>query len=89
MKMKKHKIDYSKIGIAHKEDAQDLEQIHGIGPFIKEKLNFLGIYTFEQISKFTKQDIETITDIIEFFPGRIERDNWVSQAKALIKKLKK
>jgi len=87
MKMKKHKIDYSKIGVAHKEDAQDLTQIHGIGPFIQEKLNYLGIYTFEQISKFTKQDIETVTDIIEFFPGRIERDNWVSQAKSLMKKV--
>ncbi len=83
MKMKKHKIDYSVIGIAHKEDAQDLTQIHGIGPFIEKKLNFLGIYTFKQISRFTKQDIETVSEIIEFFPGRIERDNWVAQAKTL------
>ncbi len=84
MKLKKHKIDYTKIGIAHREDAQDLSQIHGIGPFIQDKLYFLDIYTFEQISKFTPQDVETIADIIEFFPGRIERDNWVDQAKNLL-----
>lgn len=87
MKLKKHKIDYTKIGIAHREDAQDLSQIHGIGPFIQDKLNFLDIYTFEQISKFTPQDVETITDIIEFFPGRIDRDSWVDQAKNLMSKV--
>ncbi len=87
MKMKKHKIDYAKIGIAHKEDAQDLTEIQGIGPFIQEKLNFLDIYTFGQISKFTPVDVDTVTDIIEFFPGRIERDNWVSQAKELSKQV--
>ena len=87
MKMKKHKIDYSKIGIAHKEDAQDLTEIHGIGLFIQEKLNYLGIYTFEQISRFSSVDIETVTDIIEFFPGRIERDKWVKQAKELLKQV--
>lgn len=85
MKMKKHKIDYSTIGIAHKEDAQDLTKINGIGSYIQDKLHFLEIYTFEQISRFTKHDIETVTDIIEFFPGRIERDNWVKQAKNKVK----
>ncbi len=85
MKSKKHRIDFSAIGIAHEEDAQDLTQIHGIGTFIQEKLHFLGIYTFEQISRFTAKDIETVTDIIEFFPGRIERDKWVEQAKELVK----
>jgi len=87
MKSKKHKIDYSKIGIAHKEDAQDLTEIHGIGPFIQEKLNFLGIYTFKQISKFTEVDVDTVTDIIEFFPGRIDRDRWVGQARELAKQI--
>jgi len=85
MKSKKHRIDFSAIGIAHEEDAQDLTQIHGIGTFIQEKLHFLGIYTFEQISRFTSKDIETVTDIIEFFPGRIERDKWVEQARELVK----
>jgi predicted flap endonuclease-1-like 5' DNA nuclease len=83
MKSKKHRIDFAAIGIAHKDDAQDLTRINGIGTFIQEKLHFLGIYTYEQISKLTPADIDTVTDIIEFFPGRIERDNWVDQAKQL------
>jgi predicted flap endonuclease-1-like 5' DNA nuclease len=85
MKSKKHRIDYNTIGVAHAENAQDLTRISGIGTFIQDKLNFLGIYTFEQISRFTEKDIETVTDIIEFFPGRIQRDHWVEQATELAK----
>ncbi len=58
----------------------DLKRIRGIGPFIEKKLNAVGIYTFEQISKFDKNDIHTVTEAIAFFPGRIERDDWVGQA---------
>ncbi|MEL7148260.1 MAG: hypothetical protein AAFO69_17940 [Bacteroidota bacterium] len=61
----------------------DLTRISGIGPFIEKKLNGLGIYTFEQISGFTSETVAKVTEAIEFFPGRIERDNWISQAKDL------
>jgi len=46
----------------------------------------LGIYTFEQISQLTNDDIEAITEAIEFFPGRIQRDGWKKQATSLMKK---
>ena len=65
------------------EERDDLKQINGIGPFIEEKLNDLGIYTFEQISQLDEELIETLTNAIEFFPGRIERDDWVGQADRL------
>lgn len=61
----------------------DLKLIHGIGPSIEKKLNALGIYSFRQISEFTSRTIDEITEAIKFFPGRIERDNWVSQARNL------
>ncbi len=61
----------------------DLTKISGVGPFIEKKLNGLGICTFEQISEFTPDTIEKVTKAIEFFPGRIERDNWVKQASEL------
>lgn len=61
----------------------DLTKISGVGPFIEKKLNGLGIYTFEQISEFTPDTIEKVTKAIEFFPGRIQRDNWVKQAEEL------
>lgn len=81
---RKHLIDYTSIGEAKEEEKDDLKMISGIGPYIEEQLHTLEIYTYEQISKFTKKDIEAVTEAIEFFPGRIERDEWVAQAKELV-----
>jgi predicted flap endonuclease-1-like 5' DNA nuclease len=81
---RKHLLDYTSFGMAEKEDRDDLKIISGIGPFIEERLNALDIYTFGQISKLTAHDIETVTEAIEFFPGRIDRDHWVEQAIKLV-----
>jgi predicted flap endonuclease-1-like 5' DNA nuclease len=81
---RKHMINYSRIGTARMEDKDDLKMISGIGPFIEEQLHTLDIFTFEQISKFEKEDVAAVTEAIEFFPGRIERDEWVAQAKELL-----
>jgi predicted flap endonuclease-1-like 5' DNA nuclease len=79
-------FDYSNMGLATYEERDDLKIIIGIGPFIEEKLNALGIYTFLQISRFNDKDVEQVTKAIEFFPGRIQRDSWISQAAELAKK---
>ena len=73
------------IGIkqASADEKDDLKQISGVGPFIEEKLNNLGIYTFEQIASMTDDQAEQINNAIEFFPGRIQRDDWVGQARRL------
>ena len=63
----------------------DLKQIRGIGPAIEKKLNNIGINTIEQISKMTLRDIKDVTEKIKFFPGRIERDNWVFQAREILR----
>jgi predicted flap endonuclease-1-like 5' DNA nuclease len=78
-------IYYDRIGIAKKEEEDDLTIISGIGGWIKEKLNMLDIYTFRQISNFTKEDVHTVTEAIEYFPGRIERDEWILQARELVR----
>jgi predicted flap endonuclease-1-like 5' DNA nuclease len=82
---RKAHIYFTRIGIANKEEADDLTIISGIGGWIKEKLNVLDIYTFRQISNFTEEDIETVTEAIEYFPGRIERDEWIVQAHELVR----
>jgi len=82
---RKNKIYYNRIGTAKKEEADDLTIISGIGGWIQEKLNALDIFTFRQISNFTKEDIVTVTEAIEFFPGRIERDEWILQSRELIR----
>ncbi|GAB3699194.1 NADH dehydrogenase [Spirosoma flavus] len=74
-------INFDRIGRAVASEADDLKDIVGIGPFLERKLHSLGIYTFRQVGNFTKEDIDKVNEIIEFFPGRIERDNWVEQAK--------
>ena len=79
------RIDYNRIGIARKEEADDLTSISGIGGWIKEKLNVLDIYTLRQISNFTEEDVHTVTEAIEYFPGRIERDEWILQAQELVR----
>ena len=66
---------------ANESDKDDLKRISGVGPFIEKKLNAIGIYTFEQIASFNSDDIQKVTDAIQFFPGRIQRDDWVSQGK--------
>jgi predicted flap endonuclease-1-like 5' DNA nuclease len=82
---RKERIYYNRIGVARKEDADDLTIISGIGGWIKEKLHVLDIYTFKQISNFNNEDVQVVTDVIEYFPGRIERDEWIEQAKELVR----
>ena len=76
-------LDLSKLGTSEAEAKDDLKRIKGIGPFLEKKLNALGIFTFNQISELDEEDQEKLNDVIEFFPGRIQRDQWVDQAKEL------
>ena len=73
-------VNFDRIGRATATEADDLKDIVGVGPFLERKLHSLGIYTFRQVANFTKEDIDKVNELIEFFPGRIERDNWVDQA---------
>jgi len=78
-------IDFSRIGTASASEKDDLQRIKGIGPFLEEKLNTLGIFTLQQIANFTKKDEDNVTEAIEFFQGRMHRDKWVAQSKKLSK----
>lgn len=78
--VEKNDLDFSNFGKATASEKDDLKKISGVGPFIENKLNEIGIFTFEQVSKFSDEDIDNITNLIEFFPGRILRDDWRGQA---------
>ena len=82
---KAEKIDFATLGVASASEKDDLKSIKGIGPFIEEKLNALGIFTFEQVSKMTAKIEEEVNIAIEFFPGRVKRDEWAKQAKQMHK----
>jgi NADH-quinone oxidoreductase subunit E len=62
----------------------DLKLISGVGPVIERKLNALGITRYDQIARFKKADIARVDEVLNF-RGRIERDDWLKQAKALAK----
>ena len=61
----------------------DLVRIHGVGPKIATLLESLGITSFRQVARFTPTDVAIVNDALEVFPGRIERDDWMSSAREL------
>ncbi len=56
------------------------EEIDGIGPVIVKKLAAIGVTTFRQIASWSPEDIERIGEELAF-KGRIEREDWIAQAK--------
>ncbi|WP_350334092.1 NADH-quinone oxidoreductase subunit NuoE [Coralliovum pocilloporae] len=60
----------------------DLKKISGVGKVIEGKLQGLGITTFAQIAAWTEADIAAFDEKLSF-KGRIQRDNWIEQAKQL------
>ncbi|MDO7556862.1 MAG: NADH-quinone oxidoreductase subunit E [Loktanella sp.] len=67
-----------------KSGADDLKLISGVGPKLEGVLNELGFWHFDQISKWTPEEIAWVDSRLKF-KGRIERDDWVSQATKLAK----
>jgi len=64
-------------------EPDDLQQIKGIGPKIADRLNELGVLRLQQIAEWTPENIDWVNQHLKF-KGRIEREEWIPQAKALI-----
>ena len=62
--------------------ADDLKLISGVGPVLEGRLHALGIRKYAQVAAFSAEDIARVDAVLNF-RGRVERDNWVGQAKAL------
>lgn len=67
-----------------KGKADDLKLISGVGPKLEKTLNGLGFWHFSQIADWKKADVAIVDDELSF-KGRIERDDWIKQAKKLAK----
>lgn len=63
--------------------SDDLKKITGVGPKLQQVLNKQGISTYAQIANMSAKEMAEIGTKLGF-PGRIERDDWAGQAKALI-----
>lgn len=60
----------------------DLTRLSGVGPKLAEKLQGAGVTSFAQIAAWTEEDIAAFDEKLSF-KGRIEREGWVEQARAL------
>lgn len=61
----------------------DLKLIVGIGPVLERMLQQMGITSYRQIARWTERDVVDFDARLSEFPGRIRRDAWVTQARAL------
>ena len=66
-----------------KAGADDLKMIKGVGPKLEQLLHRLGFFHFDQVSKWTADEVSWVDQNLEGFKGRVSRDGWVDQAKAL------
>jgi predicted flap endonuclease-1-like 5' DNA nuclease len=66
-------------------DGDDLTRISGIGPGLAAKLKQQGITTFAQLAALSDAEIDQLEETIIKFPGRIRREDWVGQAKQLLR----
>jgi NADH-quinone oxidoreductase subunit E len=59
----------------------DLKKISGVGPKLEGLLNEMGFYHFDQIAAWTPAEVAWVDARLKF-KGRIERDDWIAQARA-------
>ena len=67
---------------AREGGADQLQLIKGIGPILEDLLNQTGIYHFDQIANLSHEETLWLDNSMAF-PGRIGREEWISQAKDL------
>lgn len=60
----------------------DLKRVRGVGVLIEKKLNSMGVTSYRQIANWSGADIDRVSQVLDF-RGRIERENWVEQARIL------
>ena len=77
----------SGLSAAREGGPDKLTRIKGVGPVNEKKLNGLGIWHFDQVASWKKAEVEWVGSYLAF-PGRIEREEWVKQAKTLAKSSK-
>ena len=71
-------------GLAAARDgkADKLQRISGVGPKLDKTLNSLGYFHFDQIASWNPDEVQWVDEHLRF-QGRINRDEWLAQAKLL------
>ena len=73
----------STLKAARETGADDLKMIKGVGPKMEKLLNSLGFFHFDQVAKWSDEEVAWVDQNLEGFKGRVSRDNWVKQAGVL------
>ena len=63
-------------------EPDDLTLIKGVGEELVQRLDELGVIKFEQVAAWSDEDIAIVDEVLNF-KGRIEREDWVGQARKL------
>jgi predicted flap endonuclease-1-like 5' DNA nuclease len=61
----------------------NLKEIKGVGPAMETLLQSLGVFHFDQVASWNKDELAWVDANLKGFKGRASRDNWVDQAKVL------
>jgi predicted flap endonuclease-1-like 5' DNA nuclease len=61
----------------------DLKQIKGVKRVLERTLHKVGVYYFWQIADWSREDVAHVDSVLPAFKGRIDRDDWVTQASEL------
>lgn len=61
----------------------DLTRLKGLGPKASGVLNGMGITQFAQLAALTPSQVAKVDAAMGTFAGRIQRDQWVEQARLL------
>jgi NADH-quinone oxidoreductase subunit E len=64
----------------------DLRAITGIGPRLEAVLHEMGFWHYDQIASWSPAELAWVNSRLGTFRGRIERDNWIEQARRLASK---
>lgn len=67
-------------------ERDNLKKIKGVGPAIEKTLNEMGIFSFRQLAGMSDYDIDRVARRLKGFHGRIHREDWIGQARALLDK---
>ncbi|MGI9658363.1 MAG: helix-hairpin-helix domain-containing protein, partial [Gaiellaceae bacterium] len=65
-------------------EPDNLQLIDGVGPKLEQFLHREGIKTFAQLATLERRELDALQAKLTEFPGRIEREQWVPQARAIV-----
>ena len=73
-------IDWNKIGEFRGSSSDDLTLINGIDEFTQKKLNSLGVFSYEQLSRMDSTAAKEVNDALEMLPGKVIEMDWTKQS---------